>query len=146
MSAVMVSMAFLICTFSSGIHTHPVSWNFAYHLRMELSDGGCFPNLVRNCCWTIVPRQSFWITLYFNIMLPSSGQVSLSGLFPWNQNLILIHHLFRYVLQITLTCSPLIFSPSCYTAKKPKSAKRLIKYIGSLRKVQTIHREKDNSD
>ena len=35
-------------TFSSGIHTHPVSWNCPYHLPMELSDGGCFPNLVRN--------------------------------------------------------------------------------------------------
>ena len=23
-----------------------------------------FPNLVRNCCWTIIPWQSFWITLY----------------------------------------------------------------------------------
>jgi len=64
MSAVMVSMAVLIRTFSSGIHTHPVSWNCAYHLRMELSDGGCFPNLVRNCRWIIVPRQSFWIALY----------------------------------------------------------------------------------
>jgi len=61
----MVSMAVLIRTFSSGIHTHPVFWNCAYHLRMEMSDGGCFPNLVRNCRWTIVPRQSFWITLYF---------------------------------------------------------------------------------
>ena len=50
----------------SWIHTHPVSWNCACHLRMELSDGGCFPNSVRNCRWTIVPRQSFWITLYFN--------------------------------------------------------------------------------
>jgi len=64
MSAVMVSMGVLIHTFSSGIHTHPVSWNCAYHLRMELSDGGCFPNLVWNCYWTIVPRQSFWVTLY----------------------------------------------------------------------------------
>ena len=67
MSAVMVSMAVLIRSFSSGIHTHPVSWNCAYHLRMELSDDGCFPNLVRNCRWTIVPRQSFWITLYCTI-------------------------------------------------------------------------------
>jgi len=64
MSAVMVSMAVLIRTFSSVTHTHPVSWNCAYHLRMELSDGGCFSNLVRNYRWTIVPRQSFWITLY----------------------------------------------------------------------------------
>jgi len=44
-------------------YTHPVSWNCAYRLRMELSDGGCFPNLVRNYRWTIVPWQSFWITL-----------------------------------------------------------------------------------
>jgi len=64
MSAMMVSMAVLIRTFRSGIHTHPVSWNCAYHLRMELLDGGCFPNLVRNCRWTIAPRQSFWIALY----------------------------------------------------------------------------------
>ena len=62
-------MAVLVRTFSSGIHTHPVSWNCAYHLRMELSDGGCFPSLVRNCLWTVVPRQSFWITLYSDIYL-----------------------------------------------------------------------------
>jgi len=36
------------------LHTHPVSWNCAYHLWMELSDGAYFPNLVRNCRWTIV--------------------------------------------------------------------------------------------
>ena len=66
MSAVMVSMAVLIHTFNCGIHTHPVSWNCAYHLRIELSDGGGFPNLVRNCRWTIVARQSFWITLYYS--------------------------------------------------------------------------------
>jgi len=54
----------LISTFSSGIHTQPVSWNCVYQLRMELSDGGSFPNLVRNCIWAIAPRQSFWITLY----------------------------------------------------------------------------------
>jgi len=64
MSAVMVSMTVLIRSFSSGIHTHPVSWNCAYHLRMELSVGGCFPNLVRNCRWIILARQSFWITFY----------------------------------------------------------------------------------
>jgi len=60
----MVWTAVLIPTFSSGIHTHPVSWNCAYRLRMESSDGGWFPNLVRNCRWTIVLRQSFWIALY----------------------------------------------------------------------------------
>jgi len=49
-------------------HTHPVFWNCACHFQMELLDGDCFPNLVRNCRWTIVPRQSFWITLY-NIFL-----------------------------------------------------------------------------
>jgi len=73
MSAVMVSMAVLIRTFSSGKYTHPVFWNCAYHLRMELSDGGCFPNLVRNCCWTIVPRQSFWITLFFTTRIDLSN-------------------------------------------------------------------------
>jgi len=67
----MVSRAVLIRTFSSGIHTHPVSWNCAYHLRMELSDGGCFPNLVRNCRWTILPRHSFWITLYIRYFIVS---------------------------------------------------------------------------
>ena len=49
-------------------YTHPVSWNCAYHVRMELSDGGCFLNLVRNCHRTVVPRQSFWITLYVLLM------------------------------------------------------------------------------
>ena len=48
----------------SRIHMHPVSWNCAYHLRMQLSNGGCFLNFVQNCHWTIVPQQSFWITLY----------------------------------------------------------------------------------
>jgi len=42
------------------LHTHPVSWNWAYHLRIELSDGGCFPNLVRNCRWTIVTDRHSW--------------------------------------------------------------------------------------
>ena len=42
------------------LHTHPVSWNCAHHLRMELSDGGCFPNLVPNCRWTIVTNQHSW--------------------------------------------------------------------------------------
>ena len=82
MSAVPVSMAVLIRTFSSGIHTHPVSWNCAYHLRMLLSDGGCFPNLVRNCRWTIVPRQSFWLTLYLTYM-PSLALVTLPRLSSW---------------------------------------------------------------
>jgi len=66
MSAVMVSMTVLIRTFSSGIHKRPVSWNCVYHLRMKLSDGGCFPNLVRNWRWTIVHRQSYWITLFLS--------------------------------------------------------------------------------
>ena len=39
---------------------------------MELSDGGCFPNLVRNCRWTIVPRQPCWITLYIELKLAES--------------------------------------------------------------------------
>jgi len=42
------------------LHTHPVSWNCAYHLRKELSDGGCFPNLVRNCQWTILTDRHSW--------------------------------------------------------------------------------------
>ena len=42
------------------LHTHPVSWNCGYHLQMELSDGGCFLNLVRNCCWTIVTDRRSW--------------------------------------------------------------------------------------
>ena len=42
------------------LHTHPVSWNCACHLRMELSDGGCFPNLVRNCRCTIVNDRHSW--------------------------------------------------------------------------------------
>ena len=40
------------------LHTHPVSWNCAYHLRMELSDGDSFPNLVWNCRWTIVADRN----------------------------------------------------------------------------------------
>ena len=36
-------------------YTPCVFCHCAYHLRMELSDGGFFPNLVRNCRWTIVP-------------------------------------------------------------------------------------------
>ena len=42
------------------LHTHSVSWNCAFHLRMELSDGDCFPNLVRNCCWTVVTDRHSW--------------------------------------------------------------------------------------
>ena len=42
------------------LHTHPVSWNCAYRLRMELSDGGSLPNLVRNCRWTIVTDRHSW--------------------------------------------------------------------------------------
>jgi hypothetical protein len=42
------------------LHTHPVSWNCAYHLRMELSDGGCFSNLVQNWHWTIVTDRHSW--------------------------------------------------------------------------------------
>jgi len=74
----MVSMAVLIRTFSSGIHTYPVSWNCAYHLRMDLSDGGCFPNLMRNYRWTIVPRQSFWITLYFITTVRSGSRKTIN--------------------------------------------------------------------
>jgi hypothetical protein len=55
MSAVMVSMAELFLW-----HTHPVSCNCAYRLRMELSDDVCFPNFVRNCCWTIVTERHSW--------------------------------------------------------------------------------------
>ena len=42
------------------LHTHPVSWNCAHHLRKELSDGGCFPNLERKCRWTIVTDRHSW--------------------------------------------------------------------------------------
>ena len=42
------------------LHTHPVSWNCAYRLRMELSDGCCFPNLVRNSRWTIITDRHSW--------------------------------------------------------------------------------------
>ena len=55
----MVAMAVLIRTFSSGIHAHPVSWNCAYHLRMELSRWWLFPEFdaelpLDNCTPTIV--------------------------------------------------------------------------------------------
>jgi len=88
MSAVMVSMAVLIRTFSSGIHTHPFSWNCAKHLRMELSDGGCFPNLVRNCRWTFVPQQSFWIILC-TVTLMRSCNVYIFSVFV--KNLLPLH-------------------------------------------------------
>ena len=42
------------------LHTHPFSWNCAYHLRTELSDGGSLQNLVRNCRWTIVTDRRSW--------------------------------------------------------------------------------------
>ena len=42
------------------LHTHPVSWNCAYHLRMELSDGVSLPNLVWNCRWTILTDRHSW--------------------------------------------------------------------------------------
>ena len=42
------------------LHTHPISWNCAYHVRMELADGGSFSNLVRNCRWTIVTDRHSW--------------------------------------------------------------------------------------
>ena len=42
------------------LHMQPVSWNCACHLRTELSDGGCFPNLVRNCRWKIVTDRHLW--------------------------------------------------------------------------------------
>ena len=42
------------------LHTHPVSWNCAYRLRMELSDGGSSPNLVRKCRWTIATDRHSW--------------------------------------------------------------------------------------
>jgi len=74
---------FLIRTFSSGIHTHPVSWNCAYHLRMELSDGGCFPNLVRNFRWTTVPLQSFWISLYSYVIAVATILTRLNKLRYW---------------------------------------------------------------
>ena len=42
------------------LHTHPLSWNCAYHIRMEMSDGGSLPNLARNCRWTIVTDRHSW--------------------------------------------------------------------------------------
>ena len=51
-------------------YTRIVSWNCAYHLRMELSDGGCFPNLVRNCHWTIVTARHPWNVSTQNVFSP----------------------------------------------------------------------------
>ena len=48
------------------IHTHLVSWNCAYRLRMELTDGGCFPNLVPYCRWTIVLWYYCTLTFILN--------------------------------------------------------------------------------
>jgi len=63
LSAVMVSMAVLIRTFLSGIHTHTVAWNCAYRLGMELSEVGCLSDLVRNFGWATVHRQSVSINI-----------------------------------------------------------------------------------
>ena len=41
------------------LHTHCLL-KLCNHLRMELSDGGSFPNLVRNCRWTIVTDRHSW--------------------------------------------------------------------------------------
>ena len=75
------------------IHTYPVSWNCAYRLRMELSDGGGFQNLVRNCRWTILPRQSFWNYPVFFLQGPG-------GLLTWTiliTGYVCIAHI-KYVL------------------------------------------------
>ena len=98
----MVSMAVLIRTFSSGIHTHPVSWNCAYHLRMELSDDGCFPNFMRNCRWTVVPRQSFWIALYFNVH-PDKGRKTtdiVPEIWRYDKAIHISLHLLVYYMKI----------------------------------------------
>ena len=53
------------------LHTHPLSWNCSYHLWMELSEGGSFPNLVRNCRWTIVTdRHSLNVSTQNAFSLP----------------------------------------------------------------------------
>ena len=59
MSAVTVSMSVQIRTFSSRTHTHPVSWNCAYRLRVELSDGSCFQNLVGIAAGQLHPDNHF---------------------------------------------------------------------------------------
>ena len=56
------------CTFSSGIHTHPVPWNGVYHLRLELSDGGCVPEFgaelpLDNCTPTIVLNNPVYLSV-----------------------------------------------------------------------------------
>ena len=64
------------------LHTYPVSWNCAYRLRMELSDGSSLPNLVRNCRWTIVTDRHSWnvstqnvFSLLFLVNCAPSGEM-----------------------------------------------------------------------
>jgi len=59
MSAVMVSMTVLIVPSVPG-YPRPLSLETVQTtFELELSGGGCFPNLVRICRWTILPPQSF---------------------------------------------------------------------------------------
>ena len=45
---------------SAFLFTRTLSLETAYHLWMELSDGGSFPNLVRNCRWTFITDRRSW--------------------------------------------------------------------------------------
>ena len=62
----MFSVVFLFRSFRPGIYTNTVSWNCAYHYRLDLSDCGFFPNFVRNYRLTTVTRQSLLLTIYIH--------------------------------------------------------------------------------
>ena len=42
------------------LHMHPVLRNLSYHLRMKLSEGRFFLNLMRECRWTAVTDRLWW--------------------------------------------------------------------------------------
>ena len=84
MSAVMVSMAVLIRTFSCEIHTHPVYLNCAYRLRNGIVRGWLYPEFgaelpLDNCTATIV------LNIYVDIYIESDSKPNLLNfLFPQN--------------------------------------------------------------
>jgi len=134
----MVSMAVLIRTFSSGIHTHPVSWNCAYCLRIELSDGGCFPNLVRNFRWTIVARQSFWITLYFveNSQVLWEFRLPLWCIWGFLSSGTLWKHILHLVTDVSGDSISLIFTCQAVLRNTPEERKPYKYFFPHIRTVR----------
>ena len=84
MSAVMVSMAVLIRTFSCEIHTQPVYLNCAYRLRNGIVRGWLYPEFgaelpLDNCTPTIVLNNH--VDIYIQLDIKSNR---LNFLFPQN--------------------------------------------------------------